>query len=290
MSYVDVVTEATSRFAAGFFVDYPLAPVFFENNLLVDASGNPLDEETGKPTPDPADPFNTFYVRQTLIPAVTATLTLGGTDWTIGRGMYDIFVPLHCGPTVGPQIAEDIRGYFRLKAASGVSFIAADGVGPSWRPIGPTDSGRYQYQVDVPWQHVEYGSGPAEEDVVSNQLLVTQATHGFAVKDAIAFDTGTEAWEQVIATDAGMTDIKAAAGALAGIVTQVIDANTFRVVVSGAATMPAHGFALGQQYVSTTVAGGMQTSAPGAGAWNWLLVMVPDVNHIVVLDTEPQRL
>ncbi len=78
MSYVTVMTTLTARFGALFWLDYPLAPVYFDDNPLVDSAG----ALATKPTPDPDAPTTTFYVRQTLIPSASMNISLGGTAWT----------------------------------------------------------------------------------------------------------------------------------------------------------------------------------------------------------------
>jgi hypothetical protein len=87
------------------------------------------------------------------------------------------------------------------------------------------------------------------------RTVLTEATHGFAVGDAVGHDGAN--WVKAIASlAAGIECI--------GVVVDVTDANTFTLVTQGWVTVTTHGITVGKNYLSATVAGGLTTTAlPG---------------------------
>lgn len=277
MSFPDVVTTFTATFAAEFYPLYPAAVVEFENNPPVDSGGNP----TEKPTPDPLNPEETFYVRQTVTPAQTVAATLGGWDHTPGFTVYDVFVPELCGPAVGPEICEAIRGLFRRRTIGSVYMIGPLGEQPTWEPIGLDDNGRYRYSVLVPWQFTETGEPmPA---ILSNSIRVSQVAHGFAVGDAVVFRS--TAWTKGQAVPAVSDDSEAI-----GVVAQVFDADSFQVAVGGALRLEGHGLGVGLRYLDKTTPGALTATPPSAGEVSWLVLVATSADDVVVFQREPLTL
>jgi hypothetical protein len=103
-----------------------------------------------------------------------------------------------------------------------------------------------------------------------NTFSINQATHGLSVGDAIHFNATT--WEGAD-SDADKP--------CHGLVVAVADANNFTAAVSGVQTITAHGFTLGQNYITAT-AGAISTTAPGPGNVIQRVLVAIDTNTVIM--------
>ncbi|SVD00150.1 uncharacterized protein METZ01_LOCUS353004, partial [marine metagenome] len=115
---------------------------------------------------------------------------------------------------------------------------------------------------------VEIGGGGAGGSTTE----VTQAGHGFSIKDCVRHNSATPGWEKARANSAATLAL--------GVVTAV-DGNTFTVAQSGRYTLSSHGLTeLGEwYYLSADTAGALTTTEP---AFSQPLVYVEDANNVFV--------
>ena len=115
---------------------------------------------------------------------------------------------------------------------------------------------------------VDQSSGKTEWEV-------TQAAHGFSVLDVVYVSTGT--WAKAKADNTETLGL--------GVVTEVIDTNTFKASLSGFYEASAHGLTVDEfYYLSDSIAGGLTSTEPDNSQ---PVLYVVDANNVLILPYRP---
>jgi hypothetical protein len=103
------------------------------------------------------------------------------------------------------------------------------------------------------------------------QIVITESAHGFAVGDFVGESSGT--WSKAIADGVGVLS--------SGVVSTVIDVDTFVLTTVGAVKIASHGWSAGPLYLDQSTAGDATSSSPVTGIRQQVALAV-DTDNIIV--------
>lgn len=174
------------------------------------------------------------------------------------------------------ELRDELEAIYAAVAPGSITFL---------KPIpgnAYTDGSWYGRHVAVPF--VRFGGLTSAEiatmaGVGSTSRTISQAGHGFAVKDWIAFTGSAWAKAQAVAGNPRCD----------GVVSLVVDADTFVLTATGAVTLRAHGYTPGPLYLSQGTPGAVVSALPASGIVQQVAVAISADDLIVQQLPEVER-
>jgi hypothetical protein len=164
------------------------------------------------------------------------------------RGFFEtqLFFPLGFGFNDLDRYCDALSGLFRNYLSDGLEFLE-----PERQILGRDENNWFQINISLHFIFLEHTpDGPVEE---IDQMVFSQAAHGFAAGDAIYMSTGSS-WVKSVATSTGT---------VATALVSEVNGDQFIAVTGGFATITNHGFGVGANlYLSTATAGSLSTAFP----------------------------
>ncbi len=223
------------------------------------------------PTSPPATPAS--YVAFELAYDNTEQTDFAGGYRVDGRVELGVWVQQGCGDELMRSHMSTLYGIFDAVDSSGIYFGE-----PSPGELPTVEGDWYGRGLAIPFTH--FGALTAAEvatlaGVGSTSRTISQTAHGLAAKDWVGFSGSS--WGKVAATLAAVR--------CDGVVSAVLDADTFVLTSVGAVTLTGHGYTLGPLYLSQGSAGAVTSSAPSSGVSQQVGVAI-DANTVLVLQME----
>jgi len=175
------------------------------------------------------------------------------------------------------QRIDTLMGIFREAHTSTIYFDE-----PYLEPSQPDISGDEEWmfaQIRIPYRRF---SDVSTDEVLtlagqgSTQMVITETAHGLSETNAAGLASGT--WQKAIADASGPYSN--------GLVSTVIDADTFMLTTVGTVRLESHGWSEGKLYLDQSTAGALTSSAPTTGVVQHVATAV-DANRVIVHEYLP---
>jgi len=236
------------------------------------------NESFQDPDPDPSRSSAAAYLAWDIrYEPPPRQITFDGTVEYRGYVDFGVWVEKDSGDFAVRTHVDSLVSIFEAVGGSALTFFEPDpgdaGVMGGW----------YGRLVSVPF--VRFGSITLAEaaqlaGLGSTSVTISQASHGFSASDWLSYDSGTPQWQKALAGDS------ASEPRCEGVVSQVLDANTFILTLTGAVTLTSHGYSVGPLYIDQSTRGAATSTAPAIGEYGQRIATVIDANSLIVLDSE----
>ncbi len=221
------------------------------------------------PSSDPANPASWIAWDHSYDRA--EQITMDGGDQVEGSTDFSIWQERHTGDSVIRAHMDRLDALFKAAATPAIQFRTAE---PGDYDTDDVGYGRLYSVPFIRWDLLSAGDLATLAGVGSTSRTVGQDGHGFAQKDWLAKDPGSGLWIKALAAQGEPR--------CDGVVSQVVDADTFLLTSTGVVSLPGHGWADGPLYLSQSTRGLGVTAPPSSGISRLLATVIGPSDVIVI--------